>query len=76
MDNITTMNRRKGRLQFNKEEKKVQLLWNEDFKDREFQSTSYDYAVISAPFTMVRTNTNSFSQATHSGIFAIYAQCH
>ncbi|TQW00959.1 hypothetical protein V2A60_001989 [Cordyceps javanica] len=32
----------------------VTLQWKHSFKDREFQNSTFDYAVISAPFTVVR----------------------
>ena len=33
---------------------KVKLLWRDDFKDLKFQEETFDYAVISAPFTALR----------------------
>ncbi|KAJ4153802.1 hypothetical protein LMH87_010274 [Akanthomyces muscarius] len=33
---------------------KVTLQWKHSFKDRDFQNSTFDYAVISAPFTVVR----------------------
>ncbi|OAR01157.1 hypothetical protein LLEC1_06005 [Akanthomyces lecanii] len=33
---------------------KVTLQWKRSFKDRDFQNSTFDYAVISAPFTVVR----------------------
>ncbi|KAM3461051.1 hypothetical protein NHJ6243_005368 [Beauveria neobassiana] len=35
-------------------DEKVTLQWKHSFKDREFQNSTFDYAVISAPFTVVR----------------------
>ena len=33
---------------------KVTLQWKQSFKDRDFQNSTFDYAIISAPFTVVR----------------------
>lgn len=33
---------------------KVTLQWKHSFKDRDFKNSTFDYAVISAPFTVVR----------------------
>ncbi|KAK3377368.1 flavin-containing amine oxidoreductase-domain containing protein [Lasiosphaeria ovina] len=56
VDNVTSINKKIERVQFATQngKKKVNLQWRDDFKSQKFHTESYDYAVITAPFTIVR----------------------
>ncbi|MCJ1462944.1 hypothetical protein MMC07_001548 [Pseudocyphellaria aurata] len=53
VDSITTMDRSIERAEFLPETNQVQLSWKKKFTDIEFQSATYDYAMISVPFSKV-----------------------
>lgn len=42
------------KVEFLEHEKKVQVSWKNHYTDRQFQNTSYDYAFVAVPFTVVR----------------------
>ncbi|KAK5992313.1 L-amino-acid oxidase [Cladobotryum mycophilum] len=50
--NITRMNTKIERVKY--ADNKVTLQWRDSFKDTNFHSSSFDYAVIGVPFTVVR----------------------
>lgn len=52
---ITTMDRMIERAEFLPETNQVQLSWKDNFTDVAFQSATYDYAMIAAPFSKVRS---------------------
>lgn len=57
VDSVTTMGRKIERVQFTTTpagEKKVVLQHRDSFKDTTFHSSAYDYAIVSAPFSIVR----------------------
>jgi monoamine oxidase len=56
VDKVTTMNRKieRVKLESTANGKKVLLQWRDDFTCDEFHTESYDYALISAPFSIVR----------------------
>ncbi|KAL0935707.1 L-amino-acid oxidase [Colletotrichum truncatum] len=54
VDNITTMNRKIERVQFDSESSRVNLQWRESFKEQTFQNASYDYTLLAVPFSIIR----------------------
>ncbi|KAK1964605.1 flavin-containing amine oxidoreductase [Colletotrichum sublineola] len=54
VDNITTMNRKIERIQFDSENSRVNLQWRESFKNQTFETSSYDYALLAVPFSIIR----------------------
>ena len=52
---ITTMDRMIERAEFLPKTNQVQLSWKNNFTDVEFQNATYDYAMITAPFSKVRS---------------------
>jgi monoamine oxidase len=54
VDNITTMSRKIERIRIDKDPKKVTLQWRSNYTSSCLQEASYDYALISAPFSVVR----------------------
>lgn len=55
VDSITKMDRSIERAEFLPKTNQVQLSWKKRFTDIEFQSATYDYAMISVPFSKVRS---------------------
>lgn len=49
------MDRSIERAEFLPKNNQVRLSWKKNFTDIEFQSATYDYAMISAPFSKVRS---------------------
>lgn len=47
-------NRKVEKVKFSPGKKEVQISWKPNFMDLEWQNTTYDYALITAPFTAVR----------------------
>ncbi|KAG6356355.1 hypothetical protein INS49_015743 [Diaporthe citri] len=54
VDDITTMNRKIERVQFDAENSKVNLQWRESFMNQTFETASYDYALLAVPFSIIR----------------------
>lgn len=54
VDNFTTMNRKIERIEWDEENEKVNLQWRNNYTETEFQSSSYDYAVVAVPFSVVK----------------------
>ena len=54
VDNVTILGRKIEQVTFDNNENKVTLHWRDNFTRRDFHSSSYDYAVISVPFSIVR----------------------
>ncbi|KAK2039422.1 flavin-containing amine oxidoreductase [Colletotrichum somersetense] len=54
VDSITTMNRKIERIQFDSENSRVNLQWRESFKNQTFETSSYDYALLAVPFSIIR----------------------
>lgn len=54
VDDITTMGRKIERVKYSKCNKKVTLQWRDNYTDSTFQNSTYDYAVIAVPFSIVR----------------------
>jgi hypothetical protein len=54
VDNIIAMNRKIERVTFDAHRKKVRLYWRDNYTTLDFYSSEHDYAVISAPFSIVR----------------------
>ena len=54
VDNVTSMNRKIERVQFNETSERVNLQWKKSRTDRGFQNASHDYAIIALPFSMVK----------------------
>jgi len=52
--NITTFNRKIERITYDASTKKVHLLSRNSFTSKTFKTSTHDYAIISAPFTVVR----------------------
>ncbi|KAL8887796.1 MAG: hypothetical protein Q9215_004681 [Flavoplaca cf. flavocitrina] len=55
VDAITKMGRSIERAQFLPETNQVALSWKDNYTDIAFQNETYDYAIISAPFSKVRS---------------------
>lgn len=51
---IVNFNRKIERIAFNTSTKKLSLHWRDHFTDKTFHTSTHDYAIISAPFTVVR----------------------
>ncbi|KAK3385602.1 flavin-containing amine oxidoreductase, partial [Podospora didyma] len=57
VDKVTSMNKKIERVQFTTSKdgkKKVSLQYRKDFKSDKWSTESYDYAIVSAPFSIVR----------------------
>ncbi|GKT97154.1 L-amino-acid oxidase [Colletotrichum tofieldiae] len=54
VDDITTMNRKIERVQFDSDNDRVNLQWRESFKNQTFENASYDYALLAVPFSIIR----------------------
>ncbi|KAK0372862.1 L-amino-acid oxidase [Colletotrichum limetticola] len=54
VDDITTMDRKIERVQFDSENSKVNLQWRESFKNQTFETSEYDYALLAVPFSIIR----------------------
>ncbi|KAK4216938.1 L-amino-acid oxidase [Rhypophila decipiens] len=54
VDNITTLNRKIERITLSENSTKINLHWRDNFTSSTWHSSAHDYAVISAPFTIVR----------------------
>ncbi len=54
VDKATIFGRKIERVTYSKSDKKVILHWRDGYKSSKFHSSAHDYAVISAPFTIVR----------------------
>ena len=54
VDNVTSMNRKIERVQFNEATQRVNLQWRDDYSDRVFQNASYDYTVLALPFPIIK----------------------
>lgn len=52
VDDITRMKTSVERVKY--ENNKVTLEWRDSFRDKKFQSSTHDYAIIAVPFTVVR----------------------
>lgn len=55
VDDITFMNRKIQRVQYDEETQKVTLQWKAKPLDRGFQNATYDFAVVTVPTALVRT---------------------
>jgi len=55
VDDITFMDRKIQRVQFDEETQKVTLQWKAKPLDRGFQNATYDLAVVTVPMALVRT---------------------
>ena len=54
VDPVTTMNRSIERIKYSECDNKVTLQWRHNYTDRTFQNSTYDYAMIAVPFSIVR----------------------
>ncbi|TDZ33090.1 L-amino-acid oxidase [Colletotrichum spinosum] len=54
VDDITTMNRKIERVQFDSETSRVNLQYRDSFKNQTFQDSTYDYALLAVPFSIIR----------------------
>ncbi|RBR24908.1 uncharacterized protein FIESC28_02326 [Fusarium coffeatum] len=54
VDDITTMGRKIERVRYSDSADKVTLQWRKQYNDTEFQDSTFDYAVIAVPFSIVR----------------------
>lgn len=54
VDNYTTMNRKIERVQWDAENEQVNLQWRNNYTETVFQNSSYDFAVIAVPFSVVK----------------------
>lgn len=54
VDNVTIMNRKIERVQWDEYDEKVNLQWRDTYTDRVFQNATYDYAVLALPFSIVK----------------------
>ncbi|KAK0648152.1 flavin-containing amine oxidoreductase [Cercophora newfieldiana] len=54
VDPVTTMNRKIERVQVSPATKKVHLQHRDAFTSSEFHTSTYDFAIVSAPFSIVR----------------------
>ena len=50
-----TMNRSIERVEYLAAQDQIQMSWKKNFTDATFQNATYDYAIISAPFSKVRS---------------------
>ena len=64
VDSFTTLNRKIERVQWKPGCQKVNLQWRDNYTDVAFQNSSYDYAVIAVPFSIVKKWRFSGMQAT------------
>ena len=55
VDDITHMNRKIQRMQYNDTSKRVTLQWKDQPLDRTFRNASFDYAIVTVPMALVRT---------------------
>lgn len=55
VDDITFMNRKIQRIQYDEDTRKVNLQWKAAPLDPEFQNATYDLAVVTVPLPLVRT---------------------
>ncbi|KAM0282404.1 hypothetical protein ACHAQH_003085 [Verticillium albo-atrum] len=55
VDDVTVMDRRIERVSYEPNSNRVELQWRENQTSQPLQSATYDYAIISAPFTVVRS---------------------
>ncbi|KAI6280396.1 hypothetical protein MCOR28_004295 [Pyricularia oryzae] len=77
VDNATTMGRKIERVQRDKATGKVTLQWRDSFKDAQFKSSTYDYAVLGVPFSVLKnwrfsppligTIANAIAQVPYNG---------
>jgi monoamine oxidase len=54
VDNITAMDRKIERVRYSETDEKVTLQWRNKYNDTTFQNSTFDYAVIAVPFSVVR----------------------
>ncbi|KAF5007855.1 hypothetical protein FDECE_5770 [Fusarium decemcellulare] len=54
VDDITTMGRKIERVRYSETAEKVTLQWRKEYNDTTFQNSTFDYAVIAVPFSIVR----------------------
>jgi hypothetical protein len=54
VDPITTMNRKIERVSVSPSSGKVHLKYRDDYTSTKFHTSTYDYAIVSAPFSVVR----------------------
>lgn len=54
VDNFTTMNRKIERVEWDAENEQVSLLWRHNYTETAFQNSTYDYAVVAVPFSVVK----------------------
>lgn len=54
VDNSTTMNRKIERVEWDAKNDQVKLQWRNNYTETEFQTASYDYAVVAVPFSVVK----------------------
>lgn len=54
VDNFTTMNRKIERVEWDAENEQVNLLWRNNYTETVFQNSTYDYAVVAVPFSVVK----------------------
>ncbi|KAF4334958.1 amino-acid oxidase [Fusarium beomiforme] len=54
VDNITSMGRKVERIRYSEADEKVTLQWRKEYNDTTFQNSTYDYAIIAVPFSVVR----------------------
>ncbi|KAJ5459961.1 uncharacterized protein N7458_001513 [Penicillium daleae] len=47
-------NRKIEKLEYDECDKKVRVSWKNKFTDREFESVTYDYALVAVAFTVTR----------------------
>ena len=52
---ITSMNRAIAKAEFLPKSEQVQLSWKDDYTDTTFQNATYDYVMVAAPFSKVRS---------------------
>lgn len=55
VDGVTQMNRKVQRIEYNETTERVTLQWKNNPLDKEWQNTTYDLAVVTAPLALVRT---------------------
>ncbi|KAM0214184.1 hypothetical protein ACHAQI_003808 [Fusarium lateritium] len=54
IDDITTMGRKIERVRYDETAEKVTLQWRHEYNDTSFQNSTFDYAVVAVPFSIVR----------------------
>ncbi|EFW99432.1 L-amino acid oxidase [Grosmannia clavigera kw1407] len=56
VDNATTLtqNREISRVKYNAEDETVTLQWRDSYLNKTFQNSTYDYAVIAVPFSVIK----------------------